>query len=191
MIKKSIAIGVLISLFSCQSENYIPKPIGYSRLDYPAHNYVLQPTNDCPFVFELGSTSNYVEVPAAIGQRCWFNIEYPIQNAKIHVSYLDIQPQQLETFISDARKLALEHLAKADDFEENVIYDPQAKVFGVVYDFQGGTASNMQFYLTDSTSHFIRGALYFHSIPNPDSLAPAEQYVEEELMHLINSFQWK
>jgi gliding motility-associated lipoprotein GldD len=63
-------------------------------------------------------------------------------------------------------------------------------VYGVIYDFQGSTASNMQFYLTDSTSHFVRGALYFEVTPKADSIAPAEKYIEEEIQHLIRTFTW-
>jgi hypothetical protein len=37
---------------------------------------------------------------------------------------------------------------------------------------QGNAASSTQFYVTDSTTHFLRGVLYFYSAPNADSLKP-------------------
>jgi gliding motility-associated lipoprotein GldD len=192
--RKSNRLGVLaivILMIACTEESYIPKPIGYSRIDYVEHSYAFMQLEDCPFGFEQSELAVYAPVKAAEGQRCWFNLEFNEQQAKVHFSYLDITSDQLEKYVYDARKMAMEHLSRADDFEENVVYDPDAKVYGVVYNFQGGTASNMQFYLTDSVSHFIRGALYFEVQPNPDSLGPAEAYVEEEVMHLINTFRWE
>ena len=179
-----------LSLFACEEEAYFPKPIGYSRLDFPAHSY-LKYSEDCPFEFEYGKSSNFVAVEGKNGATCWFNIEYPNQKAKVHFSYLDITNKPVEGFIEDTRKLAMEHLTKADDFEENVVIDDSARIYGVIYDFKGSTASNMQFFLTDSTHHFVRGALYFEVTPKADSLAPAEKFIEEELTHLINTFTWK
>ena len=175
---------------ACEEDSYFPKPVGYSRMDFPEHNYNRY-SDDCPFEFEFGKSSNYVPVEGKNGATCWFNIEYPKQKAKVHFSYIDISNKSVDVFIKDARKLAMEHLTKADDFEENLVIDDSAKMYGVIYDFKGSTASNMQFFLTDSVNHFIRGALYFEVTPKADSLAPAEKFIEEELAHLIHTFTWK
>lgn len=181
---------LVVFISACEEEAYFPKPTGYARIDFPEHSYNRY-SEGCPFEFEYGNSSNYVPVDGKNGATCWFNIEYPEQKAKIHFSYLKIKDKPVDGFIQDARKLAMEHLSKADDYEENVVVDDSAKVYGVIYDFQGSTASNMQFFLTDSVNHFVRGALYFEVTPKADSLAPAEKFVEEELTHLINTFTWK
>jgi len=190
-----VRISVLILLFavlqSCEEDTYIPKPPGYYRLDYPEHLYSKFDAADCPFVFEYGVLAKVIPVPAQNGQTCWFNLEYPELKAKVHFSYYQIGATKADELIEDSRKLAIEHLVKADDYEESAVYDTVQNVYGTIYDFHGSMASNYQFYLTDSTNHFIRGALYFRAEPNADSLAPAENYVEEELMHLISTFEWK
>ena len=59
-----------------------------------------------------------------------------------------------------------------------------------MYDYEGTTATALQFYLTDSTKHFIRGALYFHSEVN-DSIAPISDFLKQDMKILIESFRWK
>jgi gliding motility-associated lipoprotein GldD len=179
-----------IILPSCQEVDYVPKPIGYARIDFQDHEFKKYEA-DCPFSFEYGGLSNLVEVNAKNNAECWFNLEYSKQKAKVHFSYLPIGELKVESLIKDARRLALEHLSKADDFEETAVIDTAQNVYGIVYDFKGSTASNLQFYLTDSLNYFVRGALYFEVTPKADSLAPAEKYIEEDLRHLINTFTWK
>jgi gliding motility-associated lipoprotein GldD len=181
---------VVVFAMSCQNENYVPKPLGYARIDFPEHSYQTLDSEFCPFNFEYSKFAKIVPVKAVEGQRCWFNIAYPNQKATIHFSYLDIKPKLLGGIIEDSRKLAMEHLRKADDYEESVVLDTSANVYGVIYDFSGSTASNYQFYLTDSVNYFIRGALYFEVTPKADSLSPAEKYIEEDVYHLIQSFTW-
>lgn len=182
---------VFVAAFQGCEEDYIPKPKGYARIDFEPHAYQEFTLESCPFTFEYSQTADVERVDAGGQYDCWFNIVYPRQNSKVHFSYYPISAESIEKHISESRKLAIKHLAMADDFEESTVVDSALGVYGVIYDFQGSTASNLQFYLTDSVSHFIRGALYFEVAPNADSLAPAEKYIEEEMLHLINSFQWK
>ena len=189
-IKNTIWLFLFVSLVGCEEDVYIPKPTGFARIDFPSHKYKKLEV-DCPFEFEYGAIANYEEVNGQENTNCWFNLEYPSQNAKVHFSYLTFEENELDNFVADARKLALEHLSKADDFEESVVMDTAANVYGVIYDFKGSTASNLQFYLTDSVSHFVRGALYFEVVPKADSIAPSEMYIEEEIEHLIETFTWK
>jgi len=186
-----VFIVAFIGLASCEGDVFIPKPVGYARIDFPDHAYRKLNTDLCPYSFEYGKIANLVPVRPGDGNRCWFNLEYPNQKAKVHFTYYDIEATDVEILIEDTRILAMKHLVKADDFEESVVMDTSANVYGIIYDFQGSTASNMQFYLTDSVSHFIRGALYFEVVPQADSLAPSEKYLEEEVMHLIQTFTWK
>ena len=186
-----VLLMLIAALSACESQDYIPKPRGYARVDFPDHSYSRVLNENCAFRFEKSELSVYESVKAPEGESCWFNIVYPNQKAKVHFSYLKVTPENLTVYIEDARKLALKHLVKADDFEENVVLDDSARVFGVIYDFKGSTASNLQFYLTDSLNHFIRGSLYFEVTPNADSLSPSEAYIEEEVLHLINTFTWQ
>jgi hypothetical protein len=37
----------------------------------------------------------------------------------------------------------------------------------------------------------MRGALYFDTKVNNDSLRPAIEYVKKDMIHMINTFGWK
>ena len=183
-------LGLLFIFAGCEEETPIPKPAGYYRLDYPEHTFQIYSEEDCPYTFQYGALAKIEKVKAE-DQSCWFNLVYPNLNSKIHFSYYSITGKDLSIYTEDSRKLAIKHLVKADDFEESFVHDTATNVYGTLYDFRGKAASNFQFFLTDSTDHFIRGALYFEVEPNADSLAPAEKYIEEELIHLIQTFTWK
>ena len=88
--------------------------------------------------------------------------------------------------------MAFKHISKASSIENRVIINPEAKVFGLIYEIKGmGAASPYQFFVTDSSSHFLRGALYFNMIPNNDSLAPVIDFLKEDIEHLLLSLKWK
>ena len=85
----------------------------------------------------------------------------------------------------------MKHISKASGMEEKAIENKSKRVYGIYYDVKGNSASSVQFYLTDSSTNFIRGALYFYAVPNPDSIAPVLSFIEEDVKHLIESFSWK
>ena len=93
--------------------------------------------------------------------------------------------------MEDVRTLVYKHIVKADDIVENIIIGPESKVYGIIYDLSGNTASTSTFFLTDSTNHFLTGSLYFSSHPNKDSLAPVMKFFEEDIVHLTRTLSWK
>jgi gliding motility-associated lipoprotein GldD len=80
---------------------------------------------------------------------------------------------------------------KASAIPETEYYNHDNRVYGMLYQMKGNTASPIQFYLTDSTKHFFRAALYFNNIPNQDSLAPVIDYLREDIMMMMETFRWK
>lgn len=136
--------------------------------------------------------SEYAQVIPRVAphEKYWFDLLYPQYNAAIHVSYKSIQGNFRE-LTEDARRFVYKHSVKADNISEKAFANPEKRVFGVLYDLQGNTASNLQFVITDSTRHFIRGALYFDNVPNKDSIAPVEQYIRQDVIRLMESFNWK
>ena len=116
----------------------------------------------------------------------------PDLNATIYCSYYPITPKSTFTQLrDDAHRLASEHNRKADYIDELPIQNPKSRVTGMVYDIEGAAASPFQFYLTDSTRHFLRGSVYFNTQARPDSLAPMIEFVKKDVIELVNSFQWK
>ena len=184
-----IMLSVLVlNITACQDTNYTPKPRGYFRIDFPHKAYKTY-NGPCPFSFEYPEYSS-VEVDVERDSKpCWLNIEFPAFNATIHLSYNEVK-NNLSKFTEDSRTLTNKHIIKASGIDESVIETPH-HVHGVKFDIEGNTASNVQFYATDSLHHFLRGALYFNVAPQVDSLAPVIRFVEADIDHLIETLQWK
>jgi len=175
---------------ACESD-FTPKPKAYARIELPEPIY--QPTNgenwNCPYAFEFSTLSFITLEPRYKDSTCWYNLYYPKYRATVHLTYSDLN-NNLTRHIEESRKLAMKHIGKASQIEEILIENDPNRVFGLVYDFSGETASDMQFFLTDSTNHFLRGALYFNVSPNKDSLAPVISYIKKDIQHLVKSFSW-
>ncbi|MNZ95192.1 hypothetical protein D3C78_1143260 [compost metagenome] len=126
-------------------------------------------------------------------QPCWVNVNYPQFNGKLHISYHDINGDK-KKFIKlteESRGLVFKHTIKATAIDESVISDKANKVYGTYYTIDGNAASSIQFYLTDSTQHFLRAALYFSSEPKLDSIQPVLNFIKKDVELLIKSFKWK
>jgi gliding motility-associated lipoprotein GldD len=184
------SLGLLSSCGDDEDDEvYIPKPKGYPRIYFQEKTYKLY-DSICPYTFEIPSYS-FIDNDKHLGaDPCWININFPKYNAKIHLSY-KIITNNLDTVLEQSREFAVKHQVKSTGIDETVIIRDSAKVYGLVYDISGNTASNVQFYLTDSTHHFMRGALYFDAVPNIDSLKVVVDYLRKDIVHMIQTFKWK
>lgn len=195
--KKIIVLLTLffsISIFySCikdeDDEVYIPKPKGYPRIFFPEKKYVMY-DSVCPYKFEIPDYSFISNDKHNGADPCWINVNYPRFNAQLHLSYKTIT-NNLDTVLNECRDFVVKHQVKSTGIDETIIIRDSARVFGLVYDISGNTASNLQFYLTDSTHHFMRGALYFNSVPNIDSLKIVVDYLRKDIVQMIKTFEWK
>lgn len=183
---------LLISFFiciSCDEDDpvYSPKPRGYCRIDFPKKEYKLFDTI-CPYKFEIPTYAKMI-IPKE-GEACWYNLEFPAFHAAVHLSYKEIN-NDISRHLENSHYFANKHQVKATGLEETVVMKDSAGVYGLVFDIAGNTASSLQFYLTDSTKHFLRGSLYFNSIPNIDSLKIVVDFIREDVLHLINTTRWK
>jgi gliding motility-associated lipoprotein GldD len=182
----------VIVLSSCgddEDEVFIPKPKGYFRIDFPKKEYRVYDSL-CPYSFEI-PTYAFIDNDKHLGaDPCWLNINFPKYNAQIHLSYKVIT-NNLDTILNQSRDFVVKHQVKSTGIDETVIIRDSAKVYGLVYDISGNSASNVQFYVTDSTHHFMRGALYFNSVPNIDSLKIVVDYLRLDILQMIKTFKWK
>lgn len=181
------SIFVLYSLFSC-SQVYTPKPSGYMRIDFPEKKYISY-KGSLPYSFEYPVYGVIKPDTFKNAELYWINIEFPKYNAKIHLSYKNLNGN-LANFTEDTRKLAYKHTLKADAIDEIVIKKDSNNVYGILYDIKGNAASSLQFFITDSIKNFIRGALYFSNQPNKDSLAPVIYFFRKDVEHFINTLHW-
>ena len=187
--KKLIFLCLLIPYtFSC-TQDYIPKPFGYFRIDLPEKKYT-EYSADCPFMFDY---PEYAQVKQSVlpgAEPCWLNIEFPQFKAKIHLSYKNVTGN-INEIIEECRTMAYKHAIKADAIDEQIYIDSANAVYGMLYQIKGNAASSIQFYASDSNQHFLRGALYFEVKPNKDSLAPVLGFIEKDIVQLIESLRWK
>jgi len=187
--KRVFLIFFMLGLISCE-QNFTPKPRGYIRIELPEKVY--QPIEtDCPFSFENAAYSTFVPDKRTNSEPCWFNIEYPQFKATLHFSYKSVN-NNLANFLEESRSLTNKHISKASAIDENLIIRSDARVFGMLYLIEGAeAASPLQLYLTDSTDHFLRGALYFNVSPNNDSLAPVIELLRDDVLHIIETLEWR
>jgi gliding motility-associated lipoprotein GldD len=176
-----------IAPISCKKK-YTPKPRGYYRIDFPQKSYASW-DNNYPFQFDHHQMARVNQDRTKGAEQYWLNVNYPQYNATIHISYKTVN-NNLEEYLEDSRKMAYKHSIKADAITEQAYLNPDSEVYGLFYRIKGNTASSVQFVATDSTKHFLRGALYFKSHPNQDSLAPVIQYIDQDMIRLIESLKW-
>ena len=178
------------SFLTACNEDYVPKQKAYFRITLPEKKYERFTSSMCPFSFDTPVYSQVVPDKKKKSDACWFNVEFPQFKGTLYLSYKSVH-NDLKKYIEDSHTLSMKHISRASGLQEQVIENYSKKVYGIYYDVKGNAASSIQFYLTDSSANFIRGALYFYAVPNRDSLAPVLNFVEEDVKHLIESFSWK
>jgi len=182
-------LATILILVACEN-HYYPKPMGYFRIDMPEKTYRTLDTT-FPYQFEYPVYTKISPDKFSPHESYWINIDYPAFKGSLHLSYKSVD-DNLITYIEDSRTLVLKHIPKASAINEQVIINTERDIYGIAYHIMGsGAASPYQFYITDSTNHFIRGALYFNVLPNNDSLSPVIDFIKEDIGHLLNTFQWK
>ncbi|WP_207429331.1 gliding motility lipoprotein GldD [Pedobacter sp. SYSU D00535] len=186
-------ISVVITLFllaACGGD-YSPKPRGYFRITFPEKEYQ-QFDSICPFTFKYPIYATVTPDNSKDAKPCWLDLNYPQFNGKIHLSYQPITSQKVfNQLVEDARTFAFKHTVKATGIDEGLITYPEKDVYGIYYTIAGNTASSVQFFLTDSSRHYVRGALYFDEAPRLDSIQPVLDFVKKDIDVMIKSFEWK
>ncbi|MGM0375789.1 MAG: gliding motility lipoprotein GldD [Bacteroidota bacterium] len=179
---------ILLLAYACNNSNP-PKPRGYFRISLPEKEYS-QIDTTLPYQFEKPLYARFKPEEDEKSQQYWGNLAFPRFEAKIHLSYKEIE-ENLYKLYEDNRELAFKHTVKADAIKERMFNSPENNVYGILYEIQGNTASPVQFYVTDSTKHFLRGSLYFNTVPNKDSIAPVLDFIRKDIVHMMETLKWK
>ncbi len=194
MTYKLVAFILLLLFIGCK-EKYTPRPHGYFRIDFPEKSYRTF-SKDFPYSFDIADYALIQKDKRNPDKPYWINVVVPENDAELHLSYYDLDSQNkpkktlLAEFIEESRELAYKHSIKADAIEEQIFMNPGRDVYGTVYRIKGNAASPIQFFLTDSTQHFLRGALYINATPNIDSLKPVINFLEPDILRLIETTRW-
>lgn len=178
-------ISALAGVLTACGSDPLPKPEGKLRLEYPMAKYELAAT-DCAY----GFYSNTLAQLKSEGD-CSFSLHYPKMKATLYLTYQQVKSDNLKSLLRDAQKLTYNHVIKADAITEQPFINPDKQVYGMFYSVGGNAATNTQFYVTDSTRHFISGSLYFYARPNFDSIMPAVEYIKNDMQTLMETMYWK
>ena len=181
---KVIRLFILMLLLSSCGQEAIPKPKAYLYLSYPKTTYTKLPL-ERPYSFQVSKNSVLKDKP-----KNWLKIQYPELKASIDITYRSIH-NNLKELIQESEKLVVKHTVKADKISSQNFINKERKVYGTLNEITGNAASQIQFHLTDSSKHFIKGALYFRAKPNYDSIIPAVEYLKTDIMKLIETVEWK
>ncbi|NOR74221.1 MAG: gliding motility lipoprotein GldD [Draconibacterium sp.] len=190
-----ILLVFIIFIIGCK-EKYTPKPRAFFRIEFPKKKYHALNENNFPYNFDIPNYSKISADKHNSNQPFWINISVPKNSAEIHISYFNIKNDDtpelvlLAKLMEETRRLAYKHSIKADAIQEQVFINLAENVFGTIYRIDGNAASPLQFFLTDSTNHFLRGAFYIREVPKIDSLQPVIDFFEPDIIRLIETTTW-
>lgn len=189
------AMIIIIFFATGCRQNFVPKPKGFFRIDLPEKEYItfdgVKSEIAMPVAFEYPAYGHLSIEKEFTDEPGWFNIEFPHFNAKIYLTYKNINNDFTNLMEQTYKMNVRNHVSKADAINEQAFDNENEHVYGILYDLKGNTASAVQFYVTDSVSHYLRGSLYFSTEPNADSLAPVIDFFREDIIHLVETLKWK
>lgn len=191
MFQKLVLFLIVLSVLSACEENYTPKAKGYNRIDLPNHTYQ-KLTDDYPYTFEYSTHAEIKPHKSTFTEPYWIDLTYPDLHGTMEITYKKINGKKalLDELVDDSHKLASKHNVKATAIDEAVIKTPKGYT-AAIFELEGEVPSQFQFYVTDSTSNFLRGALYFPIATKNDSLKPVIDYIKLDIIHLLNTLEWK
>ena len=200
-------------LFAGCNSPYVSKKTGYFKINLPQKKYQLFEEPGFPYSFEYPVYSKIIKDSTYFDPNpendYWRNIDFPELNAKIFLSYKAVGGKALfkvkkadgtykdslgtnayDKMINDAFTLT----NKNDDVatsKKDSLFRTANNISGLLFKLGGNAATQRQFFMTDTTKNFIRGALYFYASPNADSVKPVVEFIQKDIDHLISTFKWK
>lgn len=185
---------ISILFFSCgknEEQGYVPRPKGFNKINLPKANYKLIQGN-YPYSFEISSYAKVLPDTVSWAEPHWIYIYYPQWKSFIQITYKDLKNprNQLKFLIDDAYKLAYKHQGRASNIQDYVMTTRSGQKAGL-FELDGEVATSLQFYTTDSTRHYLRGAVYVRTATDNDSLAPIIQFLKKDALHLIQTLRWR
>lgn len=186
------ALLLLTATVSCGHRNdYSPKPEAYLRLDMPPQSYHKVDTMALPFVFEASDEAE-MHIKKDQNREKYIDLYYPRYQATVFLTYKALERGEWQAQVDTSYKFLSQHFDFSSGVDEKQYLDPSNHIVATTYQLKGSkVASTYQFWVSDTTSHFIRGALFLDRTPNNDSLAPVLDYLQHDLRHLVESIRWR
>jgi gliding motility-associated lipoprotein GldD len=181
-------------LVGCNSDYTAGKKKGYFKIEFPEKKYQVFQQTGYPYSFEYPVYAQVIKDSTFFDDKAgdwWINIDVPKLDGRIYISYKEIgSKNNFDSLRNDAYKMATkQHISISTGITDSLIKTPHG-IGGLYYSLEGNTATANQFFLTDTTRHFLRGALYFDAAPNADSLGIVNDFLKKDLLHLINTLKW-
>ncbi len=191
-----IALFCILSVLAACNSNYTYKKKGYFKIEFPEKKYQVFDQPGYPYSFEYPVYSQVVKDSTFFDDTpenpWWINIDVPRFAGRIYISYKEISNRnKFDSLVNDAFKMAYRKHTDISTGIKDSLLQTANDVEGIYFSLGGNTATANQFFLTDSTNHFLRGALYFDTAPNADSLSIVNDFLKKDLLHLINTLRWK
>ncbi len=185
----SILLGMVAS--ACRETPYAPKPKGYNRIELPDHQYRVI-DDSYPYQFEYSQHAQLKPDTSWMSEPYWIHLIYQDFGADVQLTYKDLNQneQKLRELLEDSYKLTSKHQVKAYAIDESILTTPKGHT-AVVTELSGEVPSQFQFFTTDSSRHFLRGALYFPTATKNDSLQPIIDFIKVDIIHMLNTLEWK
>ncbi len=189
-------VFLILMIVSCGEEKTpLPKPRAYPKVVYPERSYQVFSERFCPMSFEYPTYAKIIQDTVYFSEKpenpCWFNLYIPQFNCYLYCTYSDLHGKKgFSTVVNDAFNLAYKHDQRAN-FINDTKFTNENGLGGMQFEMSGPAATPFQFFITDSTSHFMRGALYFNTQVRPDSLLPVYQFVKKDMDQMIKTFKFK
>lgn len=188
IIMKSIYLILIVILFGSCAE-YTPKPTAYPRIEREIVEMLTYENNE--FSFQYPNTALIEQLPANNKEGIWFNILYPQDNATLYCTYIPLKKETLPKILEESHQLTYSHALKASEIKQSQFENKSHRVSGMLYDIKGAVATPVQFFITDSVSHFLRGSLYYNLQVNPDSVAPMTEFMRNDIINIMETIEWK
>lgn len=182
-IKSSLMVLTILVLVSGCQEQVLPKPKAMLRLEYPNAEYE---------TFDMGSSNFQINeiCDPKLTDNGSLTLDYPSIKGSLFITYKKVE-NNIKELLTDAQRLSVEHSAKADGILPHPFVNEDDNVYGMYFEVVGDAASQAQFYVTDSTKHFLTGSLYFYTKPNYDSIYPAASYLQNDIKKIMETLRWK
>ena len=194
MMKTRLLLCLLILILAACNSDYTVRRKGYFKIDFPKHEYQRFEQAGYPYTFEYPVYAKIIKdttfFEAKPENEYLINVDFPRFNGKIYMSYKEVGKNDFTKLVNDAFTLTYKHTTKATEITDSLMRTPEG-ISGVFFTVGGNAATAKQFFITDSTTHFLRGALYFDAAPNVDSLGIVNDFLQEDMKHLINTLKWK
>ena len=187
----ALLVCALLTLGACHRD-YTPKPVAYLRFSFPEKEYQRCDTAAIPFTFDYSSLAT-VTLKRNNPREKYIDIHYPQYKAYVFLTYKPIHGLDgLRAQVDTSYELMKQHFDYSSGVDEQRYVDPSGRVYASTFRLKGSSvASTYQFWATDSTRHFLRGALFLDCTPNNDSLSPLIDYLHADLEHLLETLEWK